>query len=186
MPFRMLWHTDSIDEAVECMRSVKLAGEKPAIVLDIDETVLTFRDGPLFPVHGMKELIDSWIDAGAAIFGCTARTESARAFTTLQLKVVGVRMNEIFFMDDGESNVTMGNVSQYKNDVRASLKERGYTICACVGDQWSDVMLCPPQFGAAAELHDLHVMMKGAPDNHTFMGFKKSNDLCVYVKFFTD
>jgi phosphoglycolate phosphatase-like HAD superfamily hydrolase len=129
--------------------------DKPAIVLDVDETSLSnysaiqadhFTFGTNSQAEATNEigkaiaptlkLFNDAKQAGVAVFFITGRPEAQRAVTEDNLKREGY---------DGWAGLTLKpagttlSTVQYKSGARAAIEQQGYRILANVGDQYSDI-----------------------------------------------
>lgn len=141
---------------------------KPAIVLDVDDTTLLtynfereigynfdekaqdayLRTKDMDPVFGMRELVN-WADRkGVTVFFLTGRKEHQRDWSVRNLKNVGFRNpvdKKHFFLKDAENPPaylecgTDCTTVEYKSGTREHIESRGYDILANFGDQYSDL-----------------------------------------------
>ena len=131
---------------------------KPAVVFDIDQTLLNFYDLEVAMQFGYSP--DMWDanlkradlpaiaptvrlyrelrDQGVALFLITGRDETMRPYTEANLRAVGVEgwVNLYLNPTDAPKGQTR---QQYKTALRQDIEARGYTILASIGDQWSDI-----------------------------------------------
>lgn len=130
--------------------------ERPALVLDIDETSLSTwayqrdRDFCYTP-----ETFDAWIEEttpppieatlalyrrarerGVAVFFVTGRREPLRGETERTLRAAGYEEWEELVLRPPSHD---GPVADFKGDTRRRIEESGYTILLNVGDQRSDL-----------------------------------------------
>lgn len=131
-------------------------GQKPAIVLDIDETTLTnysyfddydfayidhfwadwVKKAQATPLAGPQRLFNYARDRGLAIFFITGRPERDRTATELNLKRAGyVGYTRLITRIPGFK----GTTGAYKTLQRQKLFESGYRIVVNMGDQASDL-----------------------------------------------
>lgn len=137
------------------------AQEKPAMVLDIDETSLSnyeqlLRMGFAFN----KNAFDAWADSaqapaiqgtlrlfkeaqqlGVSVFFITGRPESQRAVTERNLDAQGFKNWKQLILRP--SSTMKETVDEYKSSMRAQIVAQGYTLVLNVGDQWSDLKGAP-------------------------------------------
>jgi len=134
---------------------------KPAVVLDIDETILDNRELIRKLMAKQSELKewdaaawDKWVSEakipeikptagfvrwahskGIHVFLITARETDERAGTEANLKNDNIPYDELFLKDPalGETN------EDFKSHTRAMLEKKGYTILCNIGDQFSDL-----------------------------------------------
>lgn len=138
--------------------AARKAGEKLALVLDIDETSLTnycemkredygFISGPAnewavspeadMPLPGTLRLFNQARAAGIAVFFITGRPGEQRAATAKNLEGAGYRGWKGLALREGPQK-TMATVA-YKSEERKKIVDAGYRIVMSVGDQWSDL-----------------------------------------------
>jgi len=137
------------------------AGEKLALILDIDETTLSnYQELVKLDFGFNKAAFDAWALSaqapaipgtlrlfqeakrlGVAVFFITGRTEDERDATARNLRNQGF---------EGWQQLTLRNQAQakqtaekYKSAVRAQIVAQGYTLALNVGDQWSDLKGTP-------------------------------------------
>jgi len=137
------------------------AGEKMAIVLDIDETSLSNWDemekagfayqndafnawvesGKAPAIDGTVRIVKEAQRLGLGVFFLTGRPESQRAATERNLHNAGYAdWNELILRKPGQEHST---AVEYKSAERAKLVAAGYRIVLNVGDQWSDLKGTP-------------------------------------------
>lgn len=114
-------------------------GDGTAIVLDIDNTALesaygVTRNSITSRVEPIAELAGLADSLGAAVFFVTARTESDRARTLANLEAAGYPIAGLY-MQSGYS----GSLQAYKTGARIDIEERGYTIVANIGNNYTDL-----------------------------------------------
>ncbi|KIG13193.1 Acid phosphatase, class B [Enhygromyxa salina] len=133
------------------------AGEKLAIVLDVDETALDnfeqlkgsgfcfvreqwdqwVKTGKPEVVAGMKRLYDYARAHKVAVVFITGRREHQREATERVLRAAGFDVwEELVLRDEAENELT---AAEYKSGRRAKLEERGFKIALTLGDQASDL-----------------------------------------------
>lgn len=132
-------------------------GEKLAIVLDIDETILSnleqldgsdycydkaawntwVETGVPKPIHGAERLYGWAREHEVAVVFLTGRKEPQRAATERALRGAGfAEWTELLLRDTSENEL---GAAEFKAGRRAKLEEQGYTIALTVGDQASDL-----------------------------------------------
>jgi predicted secreted acid phosphatase len=132
-------------------------GERPAVVLDIDETALS--NWGYLTRRGFAITADSFRDwtakqddpalsptlalfrqakaAGVPVFFITGRTENLRFATIRQLRAAGYEGWAGLFLKP--QNYALPSIVPFKSGVRRSLEKQGWKIVLNVGDQWSDL-----------------------------------------------
>lgn len=118
------------------------AGERPAIVLDIDNSSLEtdfhwFWTFPTPAIAQVRDLTRYANDRGVAIFFVTARPGIVYSLTERNLKAVGYPVSGLYVRD---LPALFGEVSAYKTAKRAEIEARGYTIIANIGNNQSDLV----------------------------------------------
>ncbi|THA40271.1 HAD family acid phosphatase [Streptomyces sp. A1547] len=118
------------------------AGEKPAIVLDIDNSSLEtdFHWFWTFPTPAISEVRDltRYADEhGVAIIFVTARPGIIHSLTEHNLRAVGYPVSDLYVRDLPD---LFSEVSTYKTAKRAEIEARGYTIIANIGNNNSDLV----------------------------------------------
>jgi acid phosphatase len=130
--------------------------ERPAIVLDIDDTSLStwaYQSGRDFCYTA--ETFDEWVTQstppalgatldlyerarrrGVAVFFVTGRREPLRTATERSLRAAGYTEWQALVLRPGADR---GPVTAYKSAARRAIEAEGYTILLNVGDQQSDL-----------------------------------------------
>jgi len=145
------------DRAARYLRRQAPRVERPAMVLDIDETSLSnwpyelesnfcydsqdfnawVERGEAKPIAGVLDLYRSARSLGVAVFFVTGRHPDQREVTARNLRAVGFESWEGLDLrprNDGESSASV-----FKTAVRRRITDEGYTILVSVGDQASDL-----------------------------------------------
>lgn len=130
---------------------------KLALVLDIDETSLSnyekmvkrdfvaskqqihqeilAADAP--PIKPMLSLYRAALSHGIKVFFVTGRNESERNATQKNLIQAGYKeWSGLYLRPDEYSNQS---IIPFKSNARATIAQKGYTIVASIGDQYSDI-----------------------------------------------
>lgn len=116
------------------------AGEKPAIVLDIDNTSLETHFQTLPPTPAVKptlELAQYAHSRGAAIFFVTARPDLISWITEANLRSVGYPITGLYQRNLGD---LFRDTAEFKTSKRAQIEADGYTIVANIGNNTSDLV----------------------------------------------
>ncbi|MEU8910810.1 HAD family acid phosphatase [Streptomyces mirabilis] len=141
------WQSDVkavIDQArpyVE-QRTANAAGQKLALVFDIDNTTLETDFHPWYelPTPAVKPSLDLARYArsrGVDIFFISARPGIISSLTEWNLTSVGYPVSGLYTRDLPD---LLDEVSTYKTSKRAEIESRGYTIIANVGNNDSDLV----------------------------------------------
>ncbi|MET9853652.1 HAD family acid phosphatase [Streptomyces sp. NPDC006450] len=133
---------DAARPGIEQRIAASPAGEKPAIVLDIDNSSLEtdfhwFWTFPTPAIAQVRDLTRYANDRGVAIFFVTARPGIVYSLTERNLKAVGYPVSGLYVRD---LPALFGEVSAYKTAKRAEIEARGYTIIANIGNNQSDLV----------------------------------------------
>ncbi|MFI5760673.1 HAD family acid phosphatase [Streptomyces sp. NPDC051563] len=133
---------DAARPGIEQRIAASPAGEKPAIVLDIDNSSLEtdfhwFWTFPTPAIAQVRDLTRYANDRGVAVFFVTARPGIVYSLTERNLKAVGYPVSGLYVRD---LPALFGEVSAYKTAKRAEIEARGYTIIANIGNNESDLV----------------------------------------------
>ncbi|MCW7940784.1 hydrolase [Streptomyces hygroscopicus] len=141
------WQSDVkavIDQAVPYVRqrTANDAGQKLAIVFDIDNTTLETYFHPWYQlptpaVQPSLALAKYAKSRGVSVFFVTARPGIIEDVTEWNLKAVGYPVDGLYVRDLPD---LFDQVSAYKTGKRAEIEARGYTIVANVGNNDSDLV----------------------------------------------
>ncbi|RSS83282.1 HAD family acid phosphatase [Streptomyces sp. WAC06614] len=134
-----------IDEArpqIEQRIASAKPGEKPALVLDIDNSSLEtdfhyFWTFPTPAIAKVRSLVQYAHSRGVAVFFVTARPGIIHSLTMYNLKQVGYPVDGLYVRDLPD---LFHEVSTYKTAKRAEIEARGYTIIANIGNNRSDLV----------------------------------------------
>lgn len=130
---------------------------KPAVVFDIDDTMLsTFnyeqshdfgydprswsrweRADRFPPIPPTLRLARELVKEHVAIFYVTGRRQTERAITQRELALAGYPKPAGLYLRPEDDHA--GSVIPFKSSIRAKIAASGYDILASVGDQWSDL-----------------------------------------------
>lgn len=133
---------DAARPAIEQRIAASPAGEKPALVLDIDNTSLEtdfhwFWTYPTPAISKVRALTQYAHARGVAIFFVTARPGIIESLTEYNLKAVGYPVSGLYVRSLPD---LFDEVSEYKTSKRAEIEARGYTIIANIGNSPTDLV----------------------------------------------
>ncbi|MFJ6782033.1 HAD family acid phosphatase [Streptomyces yangpuensis] len=133
---------DAARPAIEQRIANSPAGEKPALVLDIDNTSLEtdfhwFWTYPTPAIAKVRALTQYAHARGVAVFFVTARPGIIHSLTEYNLKAVGYPVSGLYVRDLPD---LFEEVSRYKTAKRAEIEARGYTIIANIGNSPTDLV----------------------------------------------
>ncbi|MFE9933529.1 HAD family acid phosphatase [Streptomyces sp. NPDC005533] len=133
---------DAARPAIEQRIAASPAGEKPALVLDIDNTSLEtdfhwFWTFPTPAITKVRDLTQYANAHGVAVFFVTARPGIIHSLTERNLKAVGYPVSGLYVRDLPD---LFDEVSAYKTGKRAEIEGRGYTIIANIGNSATDLV----------------------------------------------
>ncbi|MFD9371844.1 HAD family acid phosphatase [Streptomyces sp. NPDC060020] len=133
---------DAARPAIEQRIAASPAGEKPALVLDIDNTSLEtdfhwFWTFPTPAIAKVRDLTQYANAHGVAVFFVTARPGIIHSLTERNLKAVGYPVSGLYVRDLPD---LFDEVSAYKTGKRAEIETRGYTIIANIGNSPTDLV----------------------------------------------
>ncbi|MEU6366929.1 HAD family acid phosphatase [Streptomyces sp. NPDC046931] len=141
------WQADVkavIDQALPyvAQRTANTAGQKLAIVFDIDNTTLEtdfhhWYELPTPAVQPSLQLAKYAKSRGVCVFFVTARPGIIQAESKWNLKTVGYPVDGLYVRDLPD---LFDEVSAYKTGKRAAIEAQGYTIIANVGNNTSDLV----------------------------------------------
>jgi predicted secreted acid phosphatase len=117
-----------------CMRHLVL---KPAIVLDIDGTILLNQEGGGAKcVLHFQSLVSACVKNEITVFCITARQDDPqnRAYTEKQLLKCGITPVHTTYM-----RPLRAEYSKYKKQARAHIAGRGFGVLLSIGDQFADI-----------------------------------------------
>lgn len=147
---------DQASEWIATRATQSSVSEKLAIVLDIDETVLTnlphmremdfgylpkmwdqwVEEGKAPAIEAMSKVFETAIHHEVAVIFITGRKESDRPGTVKNLAALNLANYEQLICKPVEF---MGTSAEYKTAARKGLEAEGWTVIANVGDQHSDL-----------------------------------------------
>jgi predicted secreted acid phosphatase len=136
---------------------LKQGVRKPAVVFDIDDTMLSSyayeraynfaytertwsqweRADRFPPIEPTLQLARYLTGQHVAVFYVTGRREPGRAITQHELTAAGYPMPIALYLRPASD--TAASVIPYKSRTRAAIERQGYDILASIGDQWSDL-----------------------------------------------
>ncbi|MFF8262800.1 HAD family acid phosphatase [Streptomyces virginiae] len=133
---------DAARPAIEQRIANSPAGERPALVLDIDNTSLEtdfhwFWTYPTPAITKVRALTQYAHARGVAVFFVTARPGIIHSLTEYNLKAVGYPVSGLYVRDLPD---LFEEVSTYKTAKRAEIEARGYTIIANIGNSPTDMV----------------------------------------------
>ncbi|MFD6973628.1 HAD family acid phosphatase [Streptomyces sp. NPDC059949] len=133
---------DAARPAIEQRIAASPPGEKPALVLDIDNTSLEtdfhwFWTFPTPAITKVRALTQYAHARGVAVFFVTARPGIIHSLTEHNLKAVGYPITGLYVRDLPD---LFDEVSAYKTGKRAEIEARGYTIIANIGNSPTDLV----------------------------------------------
>ncbi|MET9569991.1 HAD family acid phosphatase [Streptomyces virginiae] len=133
---------DAARPAIEQRIANSPAGEKPALVLDIDNTSLEtdfhwFWTYPTPAITKVRALTQYAHARGVAVFFVTARPGIIHSLTEYNLKAVGYPVSGLYVRDLPD---LFEEVGTYKTAKRAEIEARGYTIIANIGNSPTDLV----------------------------------------------
>nr|WSZ98972.1 hydrolase [Streptomyces sp. NBC_00857] len=115
------------------------AGQKPAIVLDIDNTSLETDYSSALPTPAIRRtlaLADFAHDRGVKIFFVSARPDLIESVTKYNLTSVGYTVDGLYDRSIGD---LFTEVSAFKTAQRVKIEKNGYTIIANIGNNTTDL-----------------------------------------------
>ncbi|MEV6565336.1 HAD family acid phosphatase [Streptomyces kronopolitis] len=110
------------------------SGERPAVVLDIDNTSLATHYDKGQPVKAILDATKYAHEHGAAVLFASYRSPDSRSSTTKQLTSAGYTVDGLCLKPEGHSP----GKAQVKLGCRKQYEEEGYTLIANVGNRSTD------------------------------------------------
>ncbi|MGV9837483.1 HAD family acid phosphatase [Nocardia niigatensis] len=145
LPPYSTWISDvtTVANAAQTYLTTALPGAtKPAIVFDIDNTVLetTYHPGPIVPAIAPILTLAKWAKSqGASIIFVTGRPALMNLYTQINLTTVGYPVDGLYGGGLTTGSSGAGALADYKTATRASIEAQGYTIVADIGNSASDL-----------------------------------------------
>ena len=119
--------------AKKLLRTLAPLCERPAIVLDIDGTLLHYDSGGVRTDSPTADLARWCRRRNIQFFFITARDEKHEAMTRKELRECNLEPKALFMMKgDGECAL-------YKERARAHIREQGFSLILSIGDQIWDL-----------------------------------------------
>lgn len=115
------------------------AGQKPAVVLDIDNTSLETDYSSALPTPAIRRtlaLADFAHDRDVKIFFVSARPDLIQSVTKYNLTSVGYTADGLYGRSIGD---LFTEVSAFKTAQRVKIEKNGYTIIANIGNNTTDL-----------------------------------------------
>ncbi|MTE12959.1 phosphatase [Nocardia sp. CT2-14] len=115
---------------------------KPAIVFDIDNTVLetNYHPGPIIPAIPPILKLAQWAKSqGASLIFVTGRPALMNVYSQINLSTVGYPVDGLYGGGLTTGSSGAGALADYKTATRASIEAQGYTIVANIGNSASDL-----------------------------------------------
>lgn len=115
---------------INIMESIEPKLNNPAVMFDIDDTLIDYNGNPIKPIIRLLNKCES---LGYIILIITARMENTRQFTMNQLNSFGIYPDYLFLQQPGDSN-------HFKSEIKDKLaKESEIFTIMSIGDNWIDV-----------------------------------------------
>jgi hypothetical protein len=143
-----------------------------AVFLDIDDTLLFYRDHAIYVVPHMFAFYQHLLAEGAKIYMITARPYSAENMdrTLKHLQFCGYKNFEALFLMKLSENEkpTSHNISLYKSTVRGAIRDSlGVESVLAVGNEWYDLVL--PQYLGVSLNPESTYLFNAIGENITFL-----------------
>ncbi|GAB2548756.1 HAD family acid phosphatase [Nocardia heshunensis] len=139
------WISDvtTVANAAQTYLTTALPGAtKPAIVFDVDNTVLetTYHPGPITPAIPPMLKLAQWAKSqGASLIFVTGRPALLGFYTQINLSSVGYSVDGLYGGGLTTGSGGAAALADYKTATRASIEAQGYTIVANIGNSASDL-----------------------------------------------
>ncbi|NNH72697.1 phosphatase [Nocardia uniformis] len=115
---------------------------RPAIVFDIDNTVLEtqYNPGPITPAMAPMLALAKWAKSqGAATIFVTGRPALMNIYTQINLSAVGYSVDGLYGSALTTLSAGSSGLQEYKTNARIDIEGDGYTIVANIGNSASDL-----------------------------------------------
>lgn len=115
---------------------------KPAIVFDIDNTVLetSYNPQPIIPaIPAILAVAQYAKSQGASVFYVTGRPSLLNVYSQANLLAVGYPVDGVYGAGPTTGSSGAAALASYKTATRASIQGQGYTIVANIGNSDSDL-----------------------------------------------
>ncbi|WP_306362479.1 HAD family acid phosphatase [Nocardia sp. CC227C] len=115
---------------------------KPAVVFDIDNTVLETQYNPsvITPAMAPMLALAQWAkEQGAAIIFVTGRPALMNIYTQINLSAVGYPVDGLYGSPFTTLSAGSAGLQEYKTNARIDIEGDGYTIVANIGNSASDL-----------------------------------------------
>ncbi|MGW4245894.1 HAD family acid phosphatase [Nocardia sp. NPDC004722] len=139
------WISDvtTVANAAQTYLTTALPGAtKPAIVFDIDNTVLetSYHPGPITPAIPPMLKLAQWAKSqGASLIFVTGRPALLGFYTQINLSSVGYSVDGLYGGGLTTGSAGAGALADYKTATRVAIEGQGYTIVANIGNSASDL-----------------------------------------------
>ncbi|WP_280482656.1 HAD family acid phosphatase [Nocardia cyriacigeorgica] len=130
------------DQARDALEQRLPGANRPAIVLDIDNTSLEtqYNPGIIIPAIDPILRLATWAKGqGAAIIFVTGRPELVNGYTQHNLSAVGYPVDGLYGSPLTTLSAGSTGLEQYKTGARIDIESDGYTIVANIGNSPSDL-----------------------------------------------
>lgn len=130
------------DQARDALEQRLPGANRPAIVLDIDNTSLEtqYHPGIIIPAIDPILRLATWAKGqGAAIIFVTGRPELVNGYTQHNLSAVGYPVDGLYGSPLTTLSAGSTGLEQYKTGARIDIESDGYTIVANIGNSPSDL-----------------------------------------------
>lgn len=158
--------SDALVWALAYLGAMRRITNRPAIVLDIDGTVLKNYDNDVAKcVVGFRPFVQACVGAGIAVFIVTARpdTPSNREWTVQQM--IACDLWQYIVPKDGlYMREPSRDTGPFKFASREDIRKRGYTILLSVGDQFLDLARKIPK----GDIDNHGILVGTLGDNNSF------------------
>ncbi|GAA2302938.1 hypothetical protein Scani_09310 [Streptomyces caniferus] len=140
LPSKSAWLQDVAPVAADLQHHLEQrlahvpSGEKPAVVLDIDNTSLATHYDKGKPIEAIRSATKYAHEHGAAVLFASYRSPGSRSSTTKQLTSAGYTVDGLCLKPEGQSP----GKAAVKLGCRKQYEQQGYTLVANVGNRSTD------------------------------------------------
>ena len=133
----------SPESALQYMK-ISVNVHNKAVIIDIDDTVIYYRNNMWFRAEVMFDFYEHLLNAGAKVYFVTARPHSASNLnkTLQQLRNFGFRQFEGLFLMQRNGKTSASEVAWFKSVIRNAIRiGENIPIVMNIGNQWHDLVI---------------------------------------------
>lgn len=134
---------DVLDETKKYVENmVRLSGDSPGAILDIDDTCIFMKDGMEMPYGKMASFYCFLLELKIKIHFVTARPNSSREYVSKMLAYTGYGIFDGLWMHEDGKPTNPHSISRHKHAHRRHIRQKICSeIVVNVGNYWGDLMV---------------------------------------------